>query len=97
MISFRFLLKPWFWVLLGAMMTAGSAIISHYVISNNNAAIMSLLQKASQIDENIISSWENVGRMERDGNTAMLMALTFEGGRGKYKDNKGAYNGIKAI
>lgn len=71
---FRFILKPWFWVLLGAMLTAASALISRYVITENNAAIMLLRQESGRMDEIIRSHWENIGRLEGDGNTALLMA-----------------------
>ena len=66
MMLFRFVSKPWFWVLLGAVMTAGSALTSHYIVSNNNSTILLLNQKVQQIDENIRASWESTGRMERD-------------------------------
>lgn len=94
MTHFRFMLKPWFWVLLGALLTASSALISRYIIMDNNTAILLLRQDAAHVDEIITNHWDNIGRLERDGNTALLMVWLAQEDEGKLRELK-AY--IKSI
>lgn len=70
---FRFMLKPWFWVLLGALLTAASALTSRYVIMDNNAKILVIRQDAARVDEIITNHWDNIARLESGGNAALLM------------------------
>lgn len=67
--------KPWFWVLLGVIMTSASALISHNVIMANSSVMETLIMQSQTIDQRIDNDWQGINRLERDGNVAMLMVM----------------------
>ena len=75
----RKLMKPWLIVLIGAGMTVASAILAHYQVSKNMMVIEDLEKQMSQINQTISDQWQNMGRFERDGNEALMLATLAEG------------------
>lgn len=94
---YQWLKRPWFWVLLGAIMTAGSALLSHDVVMENDHLIQSLKLRSEQIDQYIDNQWESINRLERDSNIAMLMATRLGEGQLPQGIEKGIKTYIRTV
>lgn len=71
-------LRPWLIVLIGVVLTVTSAFMSHRFVSKNMQTIQRLEKEAAQVDQTIASQWQDMGRFERDGNTALQLAEAVE-------------------
>lgn len=70
------MVKPWMFVLTGALLTIASAAITHYVVSANNATIKVLMKEGATVEERIDKIWETVLVVDQRKDTAIILMAT---------------------
>lgn len=68
-------IKPWFLVLVGVLLTVLSALVTHYVVDQNNDKISSINTQISSISNNIDNLWQEVQTLEQKENFTTIITL----------------------
>ncbi len=76
---FQFIVKPWFVVALGVLMTVLSALVTNYLIVQNNAEIASLQNDIMLKEQRIEQYWQNSQLLERKEEFGTLLLLLSTG------------------